>query len=176
MNKAHSMLAVVLNGSFLLIVAAGLLGISRSAVPGASWYGWIWAVWSMANYLYIIRVRLCRHCSYYGLPCPLGWGRIVPLLCDRGDPHIFGRTRWPVVYLLSYAGIPPVFMGISLFFRWNPHVIGAFIAFTGGGLLMYIAARRWCCTGCSMASHCLLSRIDRLLKSPSVIERVPTKG
>ncbi|MGA1843815.1 MAG: hypothetical protein ACMUIS_04560 [bacterium] len=174
MNKGHSMLTLVLNGLFLLVVAAGLLGIARSAVPGAAWYGGIWAAWSMANYLYIIRIRLCRNCSYYGLPCPLGWGRIVPLLCDRGDPHMFGRMRWPVVYLLSYAGIPPVFMTISLFFEPDPYVIGALIAFTFVGVLMCIAARKWCCTRCLMASHCLLSRIGRVVRHPFNITQYHT--
>jgi len=121
-------------------------------------------VWIMANYLYVIRVRLCRHCFYYGLHCPLGWGRIVPLFCERGDPHIFGRTRWPVLYLFSYAVFPPVFIALSLFFRRDPYVMGALIAFFAMGLLMFIAARRWCCMGCRMTSHCLLSRISRFLR------------
>lgn len=149
-----------LNGLFILIVVIGFLGISHIQWVGSGWLAITWVTWIILNYLFIIRIKLCRHCKYYGHRCPLGWGILIPFLCSKGDSKKFSGQKWPVLYLISYAVIPPVLMFVSLTFLWDPWLFSILVIFILSGILLYWLAGSRCCANCKMISLCLLSKIN----------------
>jgi len=147
------------NGFFILIAIIGFWGIYQVKCPGSGWIALIWFVWILANYLLLIRYKLCRHCLYYGRKCPLGWGMLLPLLFPKGEVRRFSKQKWPILYFVSYAMIPPLWMISALVFHWNGYVFVFLILYMILGSLLFILARIRCCSQCKMISHCLLSRI-----------------
>lgn len=149
----------LLNGLFILIAAVGFWGIKQIKCPGSAWIAFIWVVWILSNYLLLIRYTLCRHCFYYGRKCPLGWGALLPHLFPKGSVDNFPKQKWPLLYLISYAMIPPLLMISALLFHWNGALFMFLILYILLGVLLFILARLRCCAHCKMISRCLLSRI-----------------
>ena len=148
------------NGLFLAITSVGSAGLFLTRLPGALWLSVAWTLWVLANYLFLTRVKVCRHCSFYGKSCPMGWGKIVPFLARRGDPARFSRQRWPLFYFLSFALLPQFLMVASLIIDWNPFLACMSALFGLLGLLLYGLARALCCPTCSMKPSCLLSKLS----------------
>jgi len=149
-----------LNGLFILIIGIGFLGISHLQWLSSGWLAIFWVIWIMVNYLFLIRIKLCRHCKYYGHRCPLGWGILIPFLCSKGESKRFSGQKWPVLYLISYAVIPPVLIFISLIFQWDLCLFLILGLFVLSGILLYSLARSRCCANCKMRSLCLMSKIS----------------
>ena len=152
-----------LNGLFILIMLIGFYGIFHTQWVGSGWFAIIWAAWIMVNYLFFIRIKLCRYCEYYARRCPLGWGQLVPLLCSKGEEERFSKQKWPVLYLVSYALIPTAWMFISLIFQWDFLLFLMLVMFVLIGILLYWLASSRCCKSCKMRRLCLMSKINSLL-------------
>jgi len=150
------------NGLFLGITGIGMLGLYFSDLPGSAWLSVIWVVWILVNYLFLIRIKVCRYCSYYGRKCPMGWGMLVSSFISRGEMSGFSQQKWAILYFLSFAAFPFLSMVMSLIFSWNLVELFLLILFLFSGLLLYKLARRLCCTHCDMKSLCLLTKISSL--------------
>ena len=159
MKDYYGLNIFLLNGLFILIAAIGFWGIKQIRCPGSAWVAYIWVVWILSNYLFMIRYTLCRHCCYYGRKCPLGWGILLPLFFPKGDVGKFSKQKWPVLYLISYAMIPPLLMIGALLLHWNGALFILLILYIFLGSLLFILARFRCCDHCIMRTDCLLSRI-----------------
>jgi len=159
MSTQRILSPLFLNGLFLTITAVGSEGLFLTRLPGSMWLSLVWTLWVLANYLFLTRVKVCRHCSFYGKSCPMGWGKVVPFLASRGDPDRFSRQKWPLFYFISFALIPQFLMGVSLLQTWNPFLAFVEALFGLLGLLLYGLARTLCCPTCSMKPSCLLSKL-----------------
>ena len=159
----EAMVYISLNLLFLIETSLGIVGISRSRLPLSKAFSILWAAWIMINYLYLIRIRLCKHCFYYGKRCPLGWGLIIPRLCSMGDLGMFNRVKWPILYLFSYTLLPPVVIIPSLIYSWDLYLLWILILFLALGLSIFLLARGLCCAHCKMESMCILSKRSNLL-------------
>jgi hypothetical protein len=159
MKKRDIPPSLYLNGLFNLIIGIGVLGISLTQLPMSILIAMIWAIWIIINYLFLIRLKLCRFCCYYGERCPLGWGILIPLFFSKGDTSKFSRQGWSIIYLISYAMVPPLLMIISLFYQWDLSLLSVLIIFIFLGFLLYWGARSRCCVQCRMRSECLWTRI-----------------
>jgi len=152
------------NGLFFLIAVLGMAGLYLTKLPGSIWISIIWALWILANYLILIRIKVCRYCSYYGRHgCPMGWGIFVPFLISQGDTDKFSTQSWPLIYFVSLAVLPSLSMIICLIFYWDLFVGFIFILFGFFGLIIYRLVRTECCNNCQMKTSCLLSKLNHIL-------------
>jgi hypothetical protein len=69
--------------------------------------------WAAIAYLALCVVMLlwvltlfCRYCLYYGSTCVAGFGRIVPLLFQKGPEESFPRAFWCTIPMLLSIVIP----------------------------------------------------------------------
>ncbi|MEW6382083.1 MAG: hypothetical protein AB1611_21115 [bacterium] len=147
------------NGLFLVIAGVGMAGLSLTGLPGSWWLSLIWMVWVLANYLFLVRIRVCRYCSFYGHRCPMGWGKAVPRLVTRGCPDKFASRKWPLVYFFSFALLPQLLIAVSLIRTWNLLLACLAVLFGLLGFLLFGLARTFCCPSCSMEPSCFLSRL-----------------
>lgn len=160
MSTCKNLSPLFLNGLFVLIASVGSAGLSLTRLPGSGWFALIWDLWVLTNYLFLTRIKVCRYCFFYGRSCPMGWwGKVVAVLATRGDPALFSRQRWPLVYFFSFALLPQLLMGGSLIYDWNPLLASLEALFGFLGLLLYVLARTFCCPGCSMKPSCFLSKL-----------------
>lgn len=155
---------LLLNGLFIVTILTGVLGIYLTIAPGAAWFALIWALWILANYLFIIRLKLCRHCFYYGKRCPLGWGALISSFFSKGDLNRFHTQRWPIVYLVSHVILPSLLIVISLIFKWDLFLFSVLIIFEFLCLILFLLARTNCCYYCKMEPVCLLSKFSKFYK------------
>ena len=151
-----------LNGLFILIMGTGMLGLYFSRLPGSGWLSVIWVVWILANYLFLIRIKVCRYCSHYGRTCPMGWGRLISFFMAKGERAGFSNQKWAILYFLSFAVFPFLAMVISLIFSWNPVELLLLILFLLSGFFLYKMTRALCCTHCDMKPLCLLTKVSSL--------------
>jgi hypothetical protein len=79
--------------------------------------------WAVITYLAFCAVMMlwvlrffCRYCLYYGSTCVAGFGRIVPLLFQKGPAESFPSSAWcSVPMLLSF--VVPTLGGLYLLIR-----------------------------------------------------------
>ncbi|MEW5803364.1 MAG: hypothetical protein AB1847_14820 [bacterium] len=159
MNAHRRPFPLFFNGFFLGITAVGSIGLYLTKFPGSVWISLFWVLWVLANYLFLIRIKVCRHCAFYGRKCPMGWGKVVPLLAGQGDPDGFSRLKWPMLYFFSFALLPQFLMVVSLIRTWDIILACIEALFALLGLSLCILARVLCCPRCSMKSVCLLSKL-----------------
>jgi len=164
MNTQKIFSPIFFNSLFLVITTVGSAGLFLTRLPDSRWLSLVWTFWVLANYLFLTRVKVCRHCSFYGKSCPMGWGKVVPLLTSRGDTDRFSRQRWPLFYFLSFALLPQFLMAVSLIHSWDPCLACMSVLFGLLGLLLYGLARTLCCPTCSMKPSCLLSKLPPRLQ------------
>ena len=151
-----------------MIAATGAVGLYLTRLPGSIWISIIWTLWILVNYLFLIRIKVCCYCFYYGQSCPMGWGTLVPFFISQGETNKFSRQRWPIIYFCSFAVFPSLLMIISLIFYWDLSLAFIFIGFSFLGLSLYMAARTKCCNKCAMEPSCLLTKLNPCRK---IVER-----
>ena len=152
------------NGLFIFITVIGMVGLYLTRLPCSNWISIIWALWILANYLFLIRIKVCRYCSNHGLSCPMGWGILVPFFISKGDTDKFSRQKWPIIYFVSFAVLPSMLMVISLIFNWDLPLAFIFITFGFLGLILYWLVRTKFCNECIMAPSCLLTKLLQFSK------------
>lgn len=152
-----------LNALFLLTASVGATGLYFVSLPGSGWLSLIWVVWILINYLFLVRLKVCRHCYFYGQSCPMGWGNVVPRLTSQGCLDKFSQLTWPLIYFGSFALLPQVLMVISLI-RGFSLILACLAALFGLlGLVLFLLARIFCCPTCRMKPSCFLSRLSFLI-------------
>ena len=148
-----------------MIASIGAAGLYLTRLPCSIWIAIIWTLWILVNYLFLIRIKVCRYCCYYGQNCPMGWGTLVPFFISQGEIKRFSKQKWPIIYFCSFAAFPSLLMIISLIFDWNLRLAFIFFAFSFLGLSLYVAARTKCCNKCDMEPSCLLTKLNPCRKS-----------
>ena len=88
---------------------------------------WIWLLVPYLLYCLWLEFRLlktaCVDCSYYGVACAFGKGKLCAVVLAQGDPHTFGSRdiSWLAVAPDFLVSILPLIGGIALIILrgWN---------------------------------------------------------